>query len=94
MTGICVIGLYISYAIPIYLRLTNPDFQVGPWNLKGYHKLVGWTSLVWIGVDHGAVLRPAVLAVLADLGRQEPSSSMTAPATVSTTRTTSTSPGR
>jgi hypothetical protein len=49
MTGICVIGLYISYSIPIYLRLTNPDFQVGPWNLKGRHKLVGWTSLVWIG---------------------------------------------
>lgn len=48
MTGICVIGLYISYAIPIYLRLTNPDFKVGPWNLKGNHKLVGWTSLIWI----------------------------------------------
>jgi amino acid transporter len=50
MTGICVIGLYIAYAIPIYLRLTNPDFQTGPWNLKGYHKLVGWTSIVWIGL--------------------------------------------
>ena len=49
MTGICVIGLYISYAIPIYLRLTNPDFKTGPWNLKGKHKLVGWTSLIWIG---------------------------------------------
>ena len=48
MTGICVIGLYIAYAIPIYLRLTNPDFQTGPWNLKGYHKIVGWTSIVWI----------------------------------------------
>ena len=47
-TGICVIGLYISYAIPIYLRLTNPTFEVGPWNLKGKHKLVGWTALVWI----------------------------------------------
>ncbi len=50
MTGICVIGLYIAYAIPIYLRLTNPDFQTGPWNLKGYHKIVGWTSIVWIGL--------------------------------------------
>ncbi len=40
--------MYIAYAIPIYLRLTNPDFQTGPWNLKGYHKLVGWTSLIWI----------------------------------------------
>ncbi|MEP7113587.1 MAG: amino acid permease, partial [Ilumatobacteraceae bacterium] len=48
MTGICVIGLYIAYAIPIYLRLTNPDFQTGPWNLKGYHKLVGWTALAWV----------------------------------------------
>ena len=48
MTGICVIGLYIAYAIPIYLRLTNPDFQTGPWHLKGYHKLVGWTSIAWI----------------------------------------------
>jgi amino acid transporter len=48
LTGICVIGLYISYAIPIYLRLTNPDFKVGPWNLKGRHKLVGWTCLAWI----------------------------------------------
>ena len=50
MTGICVIGLYIAYAIPIYLRLTNPDFKTGPWNLKGKHKLVGWTAIVWIGV--------------------------------------------
>jgi amino acid transporter len=50
MTGICVIGLYIAYAIPIYLRLTNPDFETGPWNLKGHHKLVGWTALVWIAL--------------------------------------------
>ncbi len=50
MTGICVIGLYISYGIPIYLRLTNPDFPTGPWNLKGKHKLVGWTALTWIAL--------------------------------------------
>ena len=50
LTGICVVGLYISYAIPIYLRLRNPDFEVGPWNLKGKHKLVGWVSLAWIAV--------------------------------------------
>ena len=49
LTGICVIGLYISYAIPIYLRLTNPNFETGPWNLKGRHKIIGWTALVWIG---------------------------------------------
>jgi amino acid transporter len=48
LTGICVIGLYISYAIPIFLRLRNPDFEVGPWNLKGRHKIVGWTAIVWV----------------------------------------------
>lgn len=48
LTGITVIGLYISYAIPIYLRLRNPDFEVGPWNLKGKHKIVGWTALAWV----------------------------------------------
>ena len=48
MTGICVIGLYIAYAIPIFLRLTNPEFKTGPWNLKGRHKLVGWTAIAWI----------------------------------------------
>ncbi|MBI5089624.1 MAG: amino acid permease [Actinobacteria bacterium] len=49
LTGICVIGLYLAYAIPIYLRLTNPSFETGPWNLKGYHKVVGWASIIWIG---------------------------------------------
>ena len=62
LTGICVIGLYIAYGIPIYLRITNPDFQTGPWNLKGRHKLVGWTSIVWIAfitiLFFGPVFRP------------------------------------
>ncbi len=62
LTGICVIGLYIAYGIPIYLRITNPDFQPGPWNLKGRHRIVGWTALAWIGfitiLFFGPVFRP------------------------------------
>ena len=62
LTGICVIGLYISYGIPIYLRLTNPDFKEGPWHLKGRSKLVGWTALAWIAfitiLFVGPVFRP------------------------------------
>ncbi len=62
LTGICVIGLYIAYGIPIYLRLTNPDFVPGPWNLKGHHKVVGWTALAWIAfitiLFFGPVFRP------------------------------------
>lgn len=48
LTGICVVGLYISYVIPIFLRLRNPDFVQGPWNLKGYSKVIGWISVVWV----------------------------------------------
>jgi amino acid transporter len=48
LTGIAVIGLYISYIIPVFLRLRNPDFQQGPWNLKGSSKIVGWISIAWV----------------------------------------------
>lgn len=62
LTGICVIGLYISYAIPIYLRVRNPEFRPGPWNLRGRHRLVGWTALGWIALITvlfvGPVFRP------------------------------------
>jgi amino acid transporter len=49
LTGIAVVGLYISYVIPVYLRLRNPDFEQNEWNLGKYSKLVGWTSVVWVG---------------------------------------------
>ncbi len=32
-TAIAVIGLYVVYVIPVYLRLRDKDFRVGPWNL-------------------------------------------------------------
>lgn len=48
LTGICVVGLYISYVIPIYLRLRNPDFQVGPWNLGARSRLIGWIAVAWV----------------------------------------------
>ncbi|MEN9646875.1 MAG: hypothetical protein RL238_3544 [Actinomycetota bacterium] len=48
LTGICVVGLYISYVIPIFLRLRNPNFEPGPWNLGKYSKMVGWISILWV----------------------------------------------
>ena len=47
-TAIAVIGLYVAYVIPVYLRLRDPDFQVGPWNLGKWSKPVGWTAVVWV----------------------------------------------
>jgi amino acid transporter len=48
MTGITVVGLYIAYIIPVFLRLRNPDFEQGEWNLGQYSKIVGWTAVVWV----------------------------------------------
>ncbi len=48
MTGMCVVGLYIAYVIPIYLRLRNPDFVQGDWNLGRWSGLVGWTAVAWV----------------------------------------------
>ena len=50
LTLMCVIGLYISYIIPVYLRLRNPNFVQGPWNLGSRSKLVGWFSVIYVGV--------------------------------------------
>ena len=48
LTGICVVGLYISYVIPVFLRRRNPDFEPGPWNLGYWSPLVGWAAVAWV----------------------------------------------
>src|ERR687896_2044591 len=41
LTGICTVGLYLAYIIPVYLRLRRGgDFEPGPWNLGRRYKLV------------------------------------------------------
>ncbi len=49
LTGIAVVGLYIAYIIPVFLRLRNPDFQQSEWNLGRYSKPIGWLAVVWVG---------------------------------------------
>jgi amino acid transporter len=46
--GITAVGLYIAYIIPVFLRLRSKTFVQGPWNLRGYSKLVGWTAVVYV----------------------------------------------
>jgi amino acid transporter len=49
VVSIAVIGLYIAYGIPIYLRLRAGDkFQPGPWTLGKKYKWMGTFSVVWI----------------------------------------------
>jgi len=49
VTAIGVIGLYIAYMIPIFLRLRAGDsFQPGPWTLGAKGKVIGWIAVIWV----------------------------------------------
>jgi len=49
VTSIAVIGLYIAYIIPVFLRLRKGErFQRGPWHLGKWSYLVGWIAVVWV----------------------------------------------
>ena len=49
VTSIAVIGLYIAYVLPTFLRLRQGDaFQRGPWHLGRWSKLVGTVAVVWV----------------------------------------------
>ncbi|GAB1824453.1 amino acid permease [Herbidospora sp. RD11066] len=49
VVSVAVIGLYIAFAIPIYLRLRMGDrFQPGPWTLGSKYKVMGWIAIIEI----------------------------------------------
>jgi len=49
VTSIAVIGLYIAYVLPTFLRLRQGDeFVRGPWHLGRWSKLVGTIAVIWV----------------------------------------------
>ena len=51
ITGICTVGLYIAYIIPVYLRYRAGDaFQPGPWTLGRRYKLVNILAMIFVVV--------------------------------------------
>jgi len=48
ITSIAVIGLYISYVLPILLRLIAKDFQRGPWHLGAWSRPIGIIAVLWV----------------------------------------------
>ncbi|KAL5726581.1 Mitochondrial branched-chain amino acid (BCAA) aminotransferase [Ranunculus cassubicifolius] len=50
MVSIATIGLYISYALPIFFRVTlaRKSFVPGPFNLGRYGVVVGWVAVLWV----------------------------------------------
>ena len=48
VTSIAVIGLYIAYVIPVFLRVrAGKNFQAGPWNLGKWGVLNGTIATIW-----------------------------------------------
>ncbi|MCW2889812.1 MAG: amino acid permease family protein [Streptosporangiaceae bacterium] len=51
VVSVAVIGLYLAFLIPIYLRLrAGSSFKPGPWTLGGKYKWMGWTAVIEIAV--------------------------------------------
>ncbi|HEX9623588.1 MAG TPA: amino acid permease [Streptosporangiaceae bacterium] len=51
VTSIAVIGLYIAYVLPTFLRLRQGDnFQRGPWHLGRWSKPVGIIAVTWVAI--------------------------------------------
>jgi amino acid transporter len=49
LTGICTVGLYVAYAIPVYLRLRAGDsFKPGPWTLGRKYKWVNAIAVFFV----------------------------------------------
>jgi amino acid transporter len=49
LTGICTVGLYIAYILPVYLRLRAGDsFQPGPWNLGSRYRIVNILAIIFV----------------------------------------------
>ena len=49
ITSIAVIGLYISYILPVYLRRRAGDsFQRGVWHLGRWSPIINWIAIAWV----------------------------------------------
>jgi amino acid permease (GABA permease) len=49
VTSIAVIGLYIAYVTPTFLRLRQGDsFQRGPWHLGRWSRPIGIIAVIWV----------------------------------------------
>ncbi len=51
VTSVSVIGLYIAYTIPVYLRWrAGSSFVAGPWTLGNKYKWLNVIAIVWVAI--------------------------------------------
>ncbi|MBM4790678.1 amino acid permease [Streptomyces sioyaensis] len=67
VTSIAVIGLYIAYVMPIFLRLLQGDrFERGPWHLGRWSKAIGTIAVGWTVVISVLFMLPTSSPVTTD----------------------------
>ncbi|MFI9331277.1 amino acid permease [Kitasatospora sp. NPDC052868] len=67
VTSISVIGLYLSYVIPVFLRLRQgEEFARGPWHLGRWSRPVGAVAVGWTAVITVLFMLPTVSPVTAE----------------------------
>jgi amino acid transporter len=61
VVSITVMGLYIAYTIPVFLRWRMGDrFEPGPWTLGNKYKWLNLIAIVWVGICVIAFCLPTV----------------------------------
>ena len=51
VVSIAVIGLYIAYVMPVYLRLRAGDaFEPGGWTLGAKYRWMNTVAVIWVGL--------------------------------------------
>ena len=51
ITSIAVIGLYVAYISPVFLRLmAGKKFQEGPWTLGRWSRPIGIVATIWVAI--------------------------------------------
>src|SRR3954453_19472992 len=64
VTSIAVIGLYIAYVLPTFLRLrAGETFRRGPWHLGRWSRPIGIVAVVWVGFITVLFMLPTVSPV-------------------------------
>ncbi|WUD74562.1 amino acid permease [Streptomyces sp. NBC_00510] len=67
VTSIAVIGLYIAYVIPTFLRLgKGDDFERGPWHLGRWSRPIGVIAVTWVVFITVLFMLPQVSPVTVD----------------------------
>jgi len=64
ITSIAVIGLYVAYITPVFLRLLARDkFQEGPWTLGRWSRPIGIVATIWVAIVFVLFMLPQVYPV-------------------------------